>query len=833
MIYPESFDEKTGFSAIRRMLAEFCLCSLGRQHVENISFLTSCRDIEMRLQQTDEFRRIMVFDGEFPLGHISDATPWLKKLRLEGAFMELNELFELKRSLDTARGIINWFKGKRAESYPVLSKLSGTASVPDFVRDRLSALLTKEGGMKDNASSLLLSLRRDIRSRQASVSKRIQTIMKSAQSGGLSDTDAGVAIRDGRLVIPVNASMKRKIKGIIHDESASGKTVYVEPAEVVELNNEIRELEYAGKREMLRILREFAGLLRPYLGELFMVFRYMGLIDFIRAKAMFSVKVGGVMPVLRDAPVLQWKNAVHPLLLLSLSKIKRETVPLDIELSDINRILIISGPNAGGKSVCLQTIGLLQYMLQCGIPVPMSENSETGIFSGIFIDIGDEQSIENDLSTYSSHLINMKFFVRHCSPRSLILIDEFGTGTEPMLGGSIAEAILEELNRNRTYGVITTHYTNLKHFAASTDGLMNGAMMYDTGMMKPLFRLECGKPGSSFAFEIARKIGLPEEILQSAISKIGEDHRDFDRHLKDVIRDKHYWNRKRKNIRKLEKKLEEDLESYGSHLEDSKREKKEILAKAREEARQLLEGVNKRIENTIREIRESQAEKERTKEARKNIEMLRSRVEKGAEADAETGIDKKLERLRAKKERINNKKERGSAAGYTPESGLPGSKEKRTIRKHDYVRLFDRDIVGEVLDVNGNSIMVAFGNMITTIKESKLEKLSPGESKKLQKDSFPSGSSKTVNIRDKKLNFRAESDVRGMRADEALGVITSFIDDALMVGAGEVRILHGKGNGILRQVIRDYLDTMPLVKSFRDEHVESGGSGITVVFLEY
>ena len=833
MIYPDSFDEKSGFAVIRRMLAELCLCSLGRQHVDNISFLTGYDDIELRLQQTGEFRRILLFGDDFPLGHISDATPWLKKLRVEGTFMELNELFELKRSLDTARGIINWFRGKNAESYPALASLSGTASVPAFVRDRLAALLTREGRMKDNASPELLSLRRDISNKQASVSKRINAIMKTVQSAGLADPDAGVAMRDGRLVIPVNASMKRRIKGFVHDESASGRTAYIEPAEVVELNNEIRELEYAERREVMRILREFAGLLRPYLDDLFMVFRFMGLIDFIRAKAMFAVKVGAVRPVLRDMPVLQWKNAVHPLLWLSLKKENRETVPLDIEMDDENRILLISGPNAGGKSVCLQTVGLLQYMLQCGMLVPMSENSETGIFKGIFIDIGDEQSIENDLSTYSSHLLNMKIFVRESGPESLILIDEFGAGTEPMLGGAIAEAILEQLNENRTWGVITTHYTNLKHFAASAKGIMNGAMMYDTGKMEPLFRLETGKPGSSFAFEIARTIGLPENILQSATSKIGEEHKDFDKHLKEIIRDKHYWDRKRKNIRQIEKKLEQDLERYGSQLESAEKERKEIIARAREEARMLLDTVNKTIENTIREIRETQAEKEKTKEARAKISELKGVVEGREEAAPDDGIEKKLERLRTKKERIKKKKEPDSGdTSVSPKGKEETEKEDSKIRKGDHVRLFGRDIAGEVLDVSGKSIMVAFGNMITTVKESKLEKLSRSDAKKMIKVDAGSVSASSFSLRDKKLNFRAERDVRGMRADEALDIISRFIDDAVMVNAREVKILHGKGNGILRQVIREYLAGIPLVKSYRDEHVEFGGAGITVVQID-
>jgi DNA mismatch repair protein MutS2 len=806
MIYPDNFDDKTGFTAIRNMVSELCISGPGRRNAGSISFLVNPDDIRLRLLQTEEYRRILLFDDEPSPGHIGDGSQLLKKLRIEGAFLDTGELFDLKRSLDTARGVINWFRGKNSEKYPVLASLAGDASLPVFVMERLNALLTKEGRLKDNASPGLQSVRSEITARQAAVSKRMISVLKAAQKGGLVEQDATVSIRNGRPVIPVSSSLKRKIKGFVHDESASGKTAYVEPAEVVELNNEIRELEYAEKREVIRILKEFAVSIAPWIEELTALFYFLGLFDFIRAKALFALKVNGVMPVLQDTPVADWKDAVHPLLFLALKREGRETVPLDLRLNGEGRIIVISGPNAGGKSVCLQTAGLLQYMLQCGMLVPMSENSVAGIFSGIFIDIGDEQSIENDLSTYSSHLINMKFFLRYSGPGTLILIDEFGAGTEPMLGGSVAEAILEQLNNNKTFGVITTHYTNLKHFAASTKGVVNGAMMYDTGRMEPLFRLETGKPGSSFAFEIARKIGLPEQILESAALKAGEDHIDFDRHLKDIIRDKHYWERKRKNIRQMEKRLEQDIEKYSSKLGESERERKEIIARAREEARMLLEGVNKRIENTIMEIRESQADKERTRKARADILELRKSVEQ--EDDP------------------------GQKAGTVTYKSLNAAGEDKKIRKGDHVRMFGREMAGEVMDVNGKSILVAFGNMITTVRESRLEKLSPAEMKKIKMGQPTSGGSISLNIREKKLNFKAERDVRGLRADESLDIISRLIDDALMVNARQVRILHGKGNGILRQVIRDYLATVPVVSSYRDEQVELGGSGITVVEFE-
>jgi DNA mismatch repair protein MutS2 len=828
MIYPVNFDEKTGFAAIRGMVSELCISNLGREHVSAMKFLSGFEDIILRLTQAAEFRNILLFAGDFPLGKIDDATPGLRKLRVEGSFMEAEELFALKGSLDTAKGLTSWFRGKNGESYPSLTSLAGMVSVPKFVTDRLSAILTREGRIKDNASPELLNLRRGIAEKQASVSKRIQAIMKRAHDEGLAEPDSGVAVRDGRLVIPINASMKRKIRGFVHDESASGKTAYIEPAEVVELNNMIRELEYAERREVLRILKEVSGSLRPYLQELLLVFRFLGLIDFIRAKAMFARKVGAVMPLVHDRPCINWKNAIHPLLYLALKKEGRETIPLDIGLDDENRILVISGPNAGGKSVCLQTVGLLQYMLQCGMLVPMSENSEAGIFSGIFIDIGDEQSIENDLSTYSSHLLNMKYFIRNAGDRTLILIDEFGAGTEPMLGGAIAESILEKLNQCRTRGVITTHYTNLKHYAASTDGIFNGAMLFDTGKMEPLFRLEAGKPGSSFAFEIARKIGLPEEILSLAAARVGEEHIDFDRHLKDVIRDKQYWERKRRNIRQVEKKLEQDLEKYAIRLESAEKEKKEIIAAARQEARQILEGVNRKIENAIREIRESQAEREKTLQARKELSELRKQVDQDAGGD-QGDASGKISRLRARQEKLVRKREKKdeAVAGKKPRQ----EKDEKKISKGDHVMIEDRGITGEVLDVSGKTVLVAFGNMITTTEIKKIRKLSREEIRESAPSVSPAAGRALFDLRQKKLNFRPEKDVRGMRADEAIEVVESLIDDAVMVNAGQVKILHGKGNGILRQLIREYLATVPVVTSFRDEHVEFGGSGITIVEL--
>lgn len=822
MLYPENFEHKIGFDKIREMLKGGCLSNLGRLRVDKIRFSTNYSFIEILVNQVDEFKQIMLLEDDFPLNHFMDLTPALKKIKVIGTFFLPEELYDLKRSLETIRAILKFFKARKEENkYPYLDKLSENIKLYPFVFERIDSIITKQGKIKDNASPELNSIRSDIRNKESAVSKRLQSILKEAQRNGIVDQDVTLSIRDGRATIPVDASFKRKINGIILDESATGKTAYIEPAEIVELNNDIKELYYAERREIVKILTQFADDIRPYIDELLYAYEYMGTIDFIRSKALLATKLNGIKPIFNNRPMLEWREAIHPLLYLSFREEARTVIPLDIELNnDHQRILLISGPNAGGKSVCLQTVGVLQYMFQCGLLVPMNENSEIGVFQNLFINIGDDQSIENDLSTYSSHLLNMKNFIKSANSETLILIDEFGSGTEPMLGGAIAEAILDSLNQKKVFGVITTHYTSLKHFASSVHGIENGAMLFDTGKIEPLFKLSIGEPGSSFAFEIARKIGLPEEILKSATEKIGKDHIDFDKNLKDIIRDKRYWETKRESVRKSEKKLEEQIARYTSALETVDKSRKEILKKAKEEAEAILADVNKRIENTIREIKETSADKERTKVARKSISDFKEKLN-DIDLNEEARIQRKIDKIQ--------NRERSGKKNTKPEK-IVIQKHDDAIEKGDKVRLFGQDSVGEVLDVNDKSILVAFGNMITTLNEKKLEKISEKHYKQYIKSHAQASS--FTDFGERRLNFKPDIDVRGKRAEEALQKVKDFIDEAIVINMGSVKILHGKGDGILRQLIRQYLATVDVVKSFHDESVQFGGSGITIVEFE-
>lgn len=827
VIYPDNFENKIGFARIREMLTELCLCELGRRNVEDIRFLDSFEEIQELVLQTEEFRQICLMEPSFPVQHFIDATPFIRKARIEGAYLDVFEIFDLKRSLDSIRAILSFFKGKDNDQYPQLRRIMKEVKVFPVISDRIDAILTKTGEIKDNASPELAAIRREMGEKAASVAKVMQRILKHAQSEGLVDAETGLTLRDGRPVIPISSTYKRKIQGIVHDESATGKTSYIEPAETVHINNAIRELEFAERREIIKILTAFTDVLRPYLDELVVAYEFLGKIDFIRAKALLALKIRAVLPTLFNQQEFNWVKAIHPLLFLNLSKENREVVPLEISLKPQGRLLLISGPNAGGKSVCLKTVGLIQYMLQCGLLVPVSENSEMGIFDNIFIDIGDEQSIENDLSTYSSHLFNMKYFLRNTSPQTLILIDEFGTGTEPMLGGAIAEAILAQMNEKGTYGVITTHYTNLKHYASKAEGVVNGAMLYDNHLMQPLFKLEIGQPGSSFAFEIARKIGLPEEVLQDASSKIGQDYVDFDKFLREIARDKRYWESKRERVRQLEKRLDELVVQNSKELEQLSKERKTILEKAKNEAKEVLAGANRQIENTIRAIKESQAEKEKTKVARKNIEEYRQKLDE-PNPDEEF-ILRKIEKLKQREERTKDRKGKEQPAKVEEAAS---SEKEHVIKKGDKVRLFGQDSVGEVLDVNGKNYLVAFGQMVTSLPESRIEKISNNEYKKAGQQTTRVKVTDAYSTYDRKLNFKPNLDVRGQRADEAIQKVQELVDEAVMLNVSEVRVLHGKGNGILRQMIREYLATLPFIKKFRDEHVEKGGTGITIVEIE-
>ena len=670
-----------------------------------------------------------------------------------------------------------------------------------------------------------------------SISRVLNSILRNAQSEGVVDKDVTPAMRDGRLVIPVAPALKRKIRGIVHDESASGKTVFIEPAEVVEANNRIRELESDERREIIRILTEFSRQLRPSLGEILLSYEFLAEIDFVRAKALLAGSMGALKPALEDRQVIDWATAIHPLLQLSLAKHGKKVVPLDIELNEKQRILIISGPNAGGKSVCLKTVGLLQYMLQCGLLIPVHESSHAGIFESIFIDIGDEQSIEDELSTYSSHLTNMKIMMKHCNGRSLILIDEFGGGTEPQIGGAIAEAVLRRFNQKQAYGVITTHYQNLKHFAEDNEGVVNGAMLYDRHLMQALFQLQVGNPGSSFAVEIARKIGLPEDVIADASAIVGSDYINADKYLQDIVRDKRYWENKRQSIRQREKQMEETIARYQTEMEELQKSRKEIIAKAKEEAERLMKEANARIENTIRNIKEAQAEKEKTRQARQELADFRKSLEEAAAREEEDKIARKMEKLREKQERKKLRKD-PSKVSPNDEQSLAERRAQEEARRlaaivpGAYVKMKGQNTVGQVLEVSGKQITVAFGNLKTTVNVERLEpSAAPRKETDLSTKSTFVSTHTQDSIHEKKLHFKQDLDVRGMRGDEAIQAVTYFIDDALMVGVPRVRILHGTGTGILRTLIRQYLQTVPGVRHFADEHVQFGGAGITVVDL--
>ncbi|HNX56820.1 MAG TPA: Smr/MutS family protein [Prolixibacteraceae bacterium] len=824
-VYPENFETKIGFDKIRDLLKSRCLSSLGKELVDEIEFYTNYEYLSETLALVQEFVTIIREMENFPTSYYFDLREALTKIKIEGRFLETEELFDLKRSLETISGIVRFLKQTKEDQLPCLKRLLSGVQVYPYVIERIDSILNKYGKIKDNASPELAHIRKELLSKQSNVSKRLQAILKKAQDDGLIEDDASVAMRDGRAVIPIASAHKRKLNGIVHDESATGKTSYVEPAEVVEMNNQIRELEYAEMREIVRILTAFSNDIRPYLPDLMQSYAFLGKIDFIRAKALYAIEIEAIKPYLDKECQLDWDNASHPLLMMALRRENRKVVPLNVRLTPQKHILLISGPNAGGKSVCLKTVGLLQYMLQCGLLIPVKQNTIAGVFDKIFIDIGDEQSIENDLSTYSSHLMNMKFFLKNSNERTLILIDEFGTGTEPMLGGAIAESILAQLNEMRVFGVITTHYTNLKHFASSTDGIENAAMMYDSSKMEPLFQLDIGKPGSSFAFEIARKIGLPENILQEATDKIGKDHINFDKHLRDIVRDKRYWETKRMKIRKVEKTLDELAEKYGTDLSSLEKQRKEIIQKARQEADQILSEANKRIENTIREIRETQADKEKTKQIRAKLVEFKQEIADNTAAEDDV-INQKIQKLKEKESRRNQNR-----AEKKPQEQKEKAKEEEpdVWKAGDKVVMAGNQNIGEILELNEKNAVVAFGQIRTSVSRDKLQKITNNEAKKIQKTYNQTMPNINKGMSEKRLSFKTEIDVRGQRAEEALQLIQGWIDDAIMLDFSELRILHGKGNGILKEMIRSYLKSEPAVKTFHDEHVQFGGAGITVV----
>ena len=832
MIYPQNFEQKIGFDKIRELLRARCLSPLGQERVDAMAFSDVMTTIERRLDETEEFIRIIREEDDFPDQYFFDVRPSLRRIKVEGLYLDEQELFDLRRSLDIIGGIVRFLRPSDNDDgetpYPSLAELAGSVlTFPRIIAD-IDRILDKYGRMKDNASPDLLRIRRELTATASGISRSLNAILRAAQSEGYVDKDVSPTMRDGRLVIPVAPAMKRKLRGIVHDESSTGRTVFIEPAEVVEANNRVRELEGEERREIVRILTEFSASVRPSIPDMLQSYEFLAEMDFIRAKARLAVETNAVKPALSDEQVIDWSGAVHPLLKLSLEKHGKTVVPLDIALNPSQRILIISGPNAGGKSVCLKTVGLLQYMLQCGLPIPMHESSRAGIFGSIFIDIGDEQSIENDLSTYSSHLLNMKNMMRHCDRRSLILIDEFGSGTEPQIGGAMAEAVLRRFNDRGSYGVITTHYQNLKHFADAHEGVVNGAMLYDRHRMQALFRLQIGNPGSSFAVEIARKIGIPEDVIADASAIVGSDYIDADKYLQDIVRDKRYWETKRQNIRQRERRMEETIARYEERLKELDDSRKDIIRRAQAEAERLLEESRARIENTIRTIKEAQAEKEQTRNARRELAEFEQSVRETEHRPDDDRIARKMEQLIEKQRRREERKKQPKPDAVRPEK----PRAEAPLQPGDTVRMKGQTAVGEVLATDGRNATVAFGAIKTTVKLDRLERAEAPRTNDAQRSTSFVSSATQDSVYEKKLDFHTDIDVRGMRGEEAVRAVTYFIDDAILLGVGRVRILHGTGTGILRTLIRDYLRTVPGVHAFRDEHVQFGGAGITVVDLE-
>ena len=857
-----SLEEKIGFNEVRTMLHGYCLSPLGHERVDAMQFLANHEGVTTLHQQLAELSYILQTTTEQPEQDFFDLREEIHRIRIEGTYLEEQTLWELLRVLRTLHGWVNIIQapsplplwgsanerrgnGNEAlpqrgsgEGTPALEKLAEGVFTFHSVTRRLEQILDKFGRIKDEASSELATIRRELKRAEGSVSRTLTNILKSAQAEGLVEKDVTPAMRDGRLVIPVAPALKRRIKGIIHDESATGKTVFIEPAEVVEANNRIRELEADEKREVIRILREFTEQLRPNIKELLRGFEFLADIEFLLAKHHLTKAIGGLSPEIYSTPLIDWFDARHPLLEAKLRKQGQKIVPLCIALTKRQRILIISGPNAGGKSVCLKTVGLLQYMLQCGLPVPMADGSRAGIFSQIFIDIGDEQSIEDDLSTYSSHLLNMKRMMAGCTPSSLLLIDEFGGGTEPTIGGAIAEAVLKRFVEKGAFGVITTHYQNLKHFAEDTPGVVNGAMLYDRQKMAALFQLQIGNPGSSFAVEIARKIGIPEDVIADATELVGRKYVNADKYLLDITRDKRYWEGKRQTIHSQEKQMVQTIEHYEKEIEELRGKRKEIIREAKAEADKIIAAANAQIENTIREIKEAQADKERTRSARQQLQTFREEVGQMSQEELDAYVEKKRKQIEERRKRhqerqaekkLKNKKmkELGNNQSLISNPLIPNP-----LTVGDTVRIKGQTSVGTITAIEGKQATVTFGMMRTLVDIKRLE-ASPVPSK----GGVNGESTQTVvvsrqtqdSIRQKHLDFKQEIDVRGMRADEALQAVTYFIDDALLVNASHVRILHGTGTGTLRQVIRQYLNTVPGVVSAHDEHVQFGGAGITVV----
>lgn len=830
MIYPNDFESRIGFDKIRAQVARLLQTGSATHLLEQVAFCSDFDTVKNMLGQAHEMLTVLNIESDFPISGFKDINTFLRRVRIEGTFLETNHLLELAAALETLSEMSRFFSS-RSETmpYPLLAKIAEPIGNYDSIKREIDRIIDRFGKVRDNASAELQVTRRSLADKSSQVSRRLQQILRQAQADGYADEDSSVTIRDGRALIPVSAGSKRKVRGFVHSESATGKTAFIEPVEVVELNNEIKELEAAEKREIVKILIKFTDMLRPDIEDLMAAGEIISLFDLVIAKARWAQSVDARMPILENKPYIYLRQARHPLLQAALRKEGKAIVPLDITLTQRKHILLISGPNAGGKSVCLKTVGLLQYMLQCGFPIPVLDNSEVGIFDSIFIDIGDQQSLDNDLSTYSSHLINMKVTMREATSSSLVLIDEFGSGTEPTTGGAIAESILQKLEERGTFGVITTHYANLKYYAATAQGIENGAMTFDLEQIRPLFSLEMGRAGSSFAFEIARKIGMPEEIISMATQRIGVEQISIEKQLKDAARDKRYWEGKRDRIRTASKNIEKTAAEYELELSEIQKERNRLIKEAKEQAKFIVAEANRKIEQTIREIKEASAEKNRTREARSHLQQFTEGLDAALVQDP---IERKMQLLREKEQRrIERQRERSQ--DIQTEEPVTEIATPREVAAGFKVRLDGKGVIGEVLSLSSGKAAVSFGHMITSVDVERLEVVSHAEFKKQKRQSYTATAvaTPTYDTGKQRLNFKQQLDVRGMRVIDGLAAVESFIDEAVMLGFSQVSILHGKGTGALKQEIRQYLASQPIVQSAKDEQEEFGGAGITVVTM--
>ena len=843
-IIDRRLEQKIGFDRIRQIISDRCSTSYASERTAEERFCSDAAEIRRRLLLTDEMRLIMMFEDSFPSGGFIDCIDFLKPLERSSSSIDLLSLRKLRTMLDTLRKVTAFFSSVKDEVYPNLKRMSaGILSFPEVHR-RIDNIIDRYGEVKDTASDELYDIRKSLREKEGAISRRMSAILKKAQEEGIVDADAGVSVRDGKMLIPVSAANKKRIAGFIYDESASGKTAFIEPAEVVELDNQIKELQFSEQREILRILLEFTEFMRPYIPELLDAAVYLGEIDFLMAKAQVSLDFIAGMPIISENGEMNLRKARHPLLERTLKKEKKEIVPLTATLTPAKHILLISGPNAGGKSVCLKTVGLLQYMFQWGMLIPTSETSEMLVFDRIMVDIGDDQSIDNDLSTYSSFLANMKEMLAKADSRTLVLIDEFGSGTEPAAGGAIAEAILSELDNRGAYGIITTHYTNLKLYASADTGVMNGAMMFDVKNIAPMFKLEMGLPGNSFAFELARKMGLPETIIKDAETRAGEEFVGIERNLRKIARNRKALDEKLERIKHTDKTLENITDRYQKELQQIKQLKKEILDQAKKEAEEIIKGANKQVEHTIKTIKESQAEKESTQEARKGLQdfmsILAAKKEQ-EQKEKEDYIEKKIKQLDARRERQQQRKAQKADERSQQQMREAQAEQQRLeafrnapLKAGEKVRVKENGMVGEVAKVSAKAVVVIIGNISSKMPLDKVERITSNEFKSAVKETARPASTIKVDssINERKLNFSTEIDVRGERLNDAVEKITRYVDDAIMLGVSTVRIIHGKGTGVLRDELQKLIRTIPGVASVRDEHIQFGGTGVTIVTFD-